>query len=75
MGALCTPPANDVLKMCWWSSSRNLDLFWGLDWLFPPRPTASKPKVYSYNAVISSCQNGSQWQLALLFYEAMDGVS
>jgi len=40
-----------------------------------PHPTAPKPKVYSYNAVISSCQNGSQWQLALLFYEAMDGVS
>ncbi|CAL1169327.1 unnamed protein product, partial [Cladocopium goreaui] len=33
-----------------------------------------EPNVYSYNAVISSCQNGSQWQLALLFYEAMDGV-
>ena len=40
-----------------------------------PNPTAPETKVYSYNAVISSCQNGSQWQRALLLYEAMDGVS
>eukprot|EP00434_Breviolum_minutum_P000045 symbB.v1.2.000038.t1/scaffold12.1/size699752/18 len=32
----------------------------------------TEKEVYSYNAVINSCQKGLQWQLALVFLECMD---
>ena len=38
-------------------------------------PSASPRKVYSYNAVINSCQKGLQWQLALFFLECMDDAN
>ena len=38
-------------------------------------PIASPREVYSYNAVINSCQKGLQWQLALVFLECMDDAN
>ena len=33
-----------------------------------------KPDVISYSAVISACEKGSKWEVALHFFDAMKGM-